>query len=132
MASGTREVTGVSTQDDVRRIALALPQTQESADEFGFRVAGKKFVWIWRERVLPWKPKVPNPEVIVLPVAELGEKEALLAIDPDAFFTTDHYAGYKAVLVRLPMVDVQELTELITDSWRVQAPPALVEELDGE
>jgi len=121
----------MSTQEDVRRIALSLPATTESQDEFGFRVAGKKFVWVWRERVTPKKPKVPNPEVIVLPVADLGEKEALLAIDPEAFFTTDHYAGYKAVLVRLPMVDIQELTELITDSWLLQAPAAMVEELDG-
>jgi len=121
----------MSTQDDVRRIALSLPATTESQNEFGFRVAGKKFVWIWRERVEPKKPKVPNPEVIVLPVADLGEKEALLAIDPEAFFTTDHYAGYKAVLVRLPMVDTQELTELITDSWCLQAPAPMVEQLDG-
>jgi hypothetical protein len=95
-------------------------------------VAGKTFVWIWRERVDPKRPKVPNPEVIVLPVADLGEKEALLAIDPETFFTTDHYAGYEAVLVRLPMVDTQELTELITDSWRARAPTRLVEELDGQ
>jgi len=120
----------MSAQDDVRRIALSLPGTTESEDEFGFQVAGKKFVWVWQERVGPRKPKVPNPEVIVLPVADLAEKEALLAIDPQTFFTTDHYAGYKAVLVRLPMVDVQELTELITDSWRLHAPTAMVEELD--
>src|SRR5450759_2269926 len=121
----------MSTQDDVRRIALSLPATTEAQDEFGFRVAGKKFVWIWLERVEPKKPKVPNPEVIVLPVADLGEKEALLAIDPEAFFTTDHYAGHKAVLVRLPMVDTQELAELITDSWCLQAPAVMVEQLDG-
>jgi hypothetical protein len=121
----------MSTQEDVRRIALSLPATTESEDEFGFRVAGKKFVSLWRERVNPKKPKVPNPEVIVLPVADLGEKEALLAIDPEAFFTTDHYDGYKAVLVRLPKVDTQELTELITDSWLLQAPAAMVQELDG-
>jgi hypothetical protein len=121
----------MSTQEDVRRIALSLPATTESEDEFGFRVAGKKFVSLWRERVTPKKPKVPNPEVIVLPVADLGEKEALLAIDPEAFFTTDHYDGYKAVLVRLPMVDTQELTELITDSWLLQAPAAMAQELDG-
>ena len=120
----------MSAQDDVRRIALSLPGTTESEDEFGFRVAGKKFVWVWQERVGPRKPKVPNPEVIVLPVADLAEKAALLAIDPQTFFTTDHYAGHKAVLVRLPMVDVQELTELITDSWRLHAPTAMVEELD--
>ncbi len=122
----------MSTQDDVRRIALALPQTTELQDEFGFRVAGRKFAWIWRERVDPKKAKVPNPEVIVLPVEDLAEKEALIASDPQTFFTTDHYAGYKAVLVRLPMVDTQELTELITDSWRLQAPAELVEELDRQ
>jgi hypothetical protein len=121
----------MSTQDDVRRIALSLPETTESDDEFGFRVAGKKFVWVWRERVHPKKPKVPNPEVIVLPVADLGEKAALLATDPETFFTTDHHAGHKAVLVRLPLVDTQELTELITDSWLLQAPAATAEKLDG-
>jgi hypothetical protein len=120
----------MSTQDDVRRIALSLPGTTESTESFGFRVAGKKLVWIWRERVEPKRPKVPNPEVIVLPVADLGEKEALLASGPDTFFTTGHYDGDTAVLVRLPMVDVQELTELITDSWRLHAPSQLVQDQD--
>ncbi len=121
----------MATQDDVRRIALSLPETTESEGEFGFRVAGKKYVGLWRERVDPKKPKVANQEVIVLPVADLGEKEALLASGPETFFTTDHYAGDTAVLVRLPMVDVQELTELMTDSWRLHAPAAMVEALDG-
>lgn len=49
-------------------------------------VAGKQFVWLWRERVDPEKAKVPNPEVIVLGVADLGEKDALLASDPEKFF----------------------------------------------
>ena len=120
----------MANQQDVRGIALSLPETTESPDEFGFRVLGRQFVWIWRERVDPKKPKVPNPEVVVLHVADLGEKAALLASDPEKFFTTDHYDGYKAVLVRLSMVDVEELTELITDSWRLQAPSGLVEEME--
>jgi hypothetical protein len=118
----------MTSQDDVRRIALSLPQTRQLKHDLGFRVAGKKFVWTWRERVGHAKSKVPNPEVIVLPVADLVEKQALLATDPEAFFTTDHYAGYKTVLVRLSMVDVKELTELITDSWRLRAPTAIREE----
>ncbi len=65
----------------------ALPETTELQDEFGFAVADKKFVWIWRERVDHRKPKVPNREVIVLAVADLGEKQAVLAIDSQAFFT---------------------------------------------
>jgi hypothetical protein len=50
----------MTTQDDVRRIALSLPEGTESESEFGFRVAGKQFVSLWRERVDPKKPKVPN------------------------------------------------------------------------
>jgi hypothetical protein len=120
----------MASQHDVRQIALSLPETTESEKEFGFRVDGRQFVWIWRERVDPRKTKVPNPEVVVVHVADLGEKAALLASDPGKFFTTDHYDGFKAVLVRLPRIDVDELTELITDSWRLQAPTGLVEELD--
>jgi hypothetical protein len=121
----------LSTQEDVCAIALSLPEVTESDSEFGFRVAGRKFVSLWRERVDPKKPKVPNAEVVVVHVADLGEKEGLLASEPAKFFTTAHYDGYKAVLVRLPKVDVEELTELITDSWRLQAPTRLVEELQS-
>jgi hypothetical protein len=116
-------------QDDVRRLALALPEVEESAAEFGFSVAGKGFVWLWRERVDPKKKKVPNPEVVVLRVADLGEKEALIASVPGVF-TEPHYNGYKAVLVRLPEVALDDLAELVTDSWRTMAPGALRAHLD--
>jgi len=115
----------MATQEEVRRIALALPEATEE-DGFTFRVAGKQFVWLWPERVDARKPKVPNPGVIVVRVADLGEKEALLAADPQAFFTTDHYDGYKAVLVRLEAIGVEELGEVVTDSWRAQAPKRLL------
>ena len=116
-------------QDDVRRLALALPEVEESAPEFGFSVAGKGFVWLWRERVDPKKTKVPNPDVVVLRVADLGEKEALVASVPGVF-TEPHYDGYKAVLVRLPDVALDDLAELVTDSWRAMAPPELHPRLD--
>jgi len=121
----------VATQQDVRRIALWFPQSTESDREFSFRVAGQQFVGLWRERVDPKKPKVPHPGVIVLPVADLGDKQALLATDPQTFFTTEHYDGFSAVLVRLPEVDTQQLTELNTDAWRVKAPAKLREGLEG-
>jgi hypothetical protein len=120
----------MSTQEDVARIALSLPQASKSEREFGFRVEGRQFVSLWAERVDPKKAKVANPEVVVVSVADLGEKEGLLARDPQKFFTTAHYDGYKAVLVHLPKVDLDELTELITESWRLQAPARLVQELD--
>jgi hypothetical protein len=119
----------VPDQADVRRLALALPEVEESAGEFGFSVAGKNFVHVWRERVDPKKTKVPNPDVVVLPVADLGEKEALIASVPGVF-TEPHYNGYKAVLVRLPEVALDDLAELVTDAWRASAPPAVRARLD--
>jgi hypothetical protein len=123
----------MATQEDVRRIALSLPQTSEGADHFGFGVLNKGklkgFAWAWNERIEPKKPRVPNPEVLVVRVATAAEKEELLAADPAKFFTEPHYNGFPAVLVRLPMVDAAELAELITDAWRCQAPRALVAEL---
>jgi hypothetical protein len=116
-------------QDDVRRLALALPEVEESPADFGFSVGGKGFVWLWRERVDPKKKKVPNPDVVVLPVADLGEKEALIASVPGVF-TEPHYNGYKAVLVRLPVVALDDLAELVTDAWRAIAPLALRARLD--
>jgi hypothetical protein len=121
----------MSTQEDVRRIALSLPQAAQSGSDFRFEVAGRGFVSLWRERVDPKKAKVANAEVVVVHVVDLGDKTALIASDPQKFFTTAHYDGYQAVLVRLPEVDVDELTELITDSWRLQAPTRLVEQLEG-
>ena len=123
----------MATQEDVRRIALLLPQTSESADHFGFGVLNKGklkgFAWAWGERVEPKKPRVPNADVLVVRVASLAEKEELLAADPGKFFTEPHYNGFPAVLVRLPAIEAGELAELITDAWRCQAPRALAAEL---
>lgn len=120
----------MSTQDDVRRIALALPETREGEDHFAFSVLNKGkqkgFVWAWNERVAPKKPKVPSSEVVAIRVADLVEKEALLASGKEQFFTEPHYNGYPAILVRLSLIAPDELEELITDAWECQAPRALV------
>jgi hypothetical protein len=104
----------MATEDDVRRIALALPETTEKPwfGSPGFRVKDKGFLRIRSEA----------EGALVVFVADLGEKEALLASDEETFFTTPHYDGYPTVLVRLEEVDVDELTELITDSWLNKAP----------
>src|ERR1700733_1242008 len=121
----------MADQDDVRRIALSLPETNEGEDGFGFAVLNrgkrKAFVWAWNERVAPKKPRVPRRDVVAIRVANQIEKEELLAADREKFFTEPHYNGFPAVLVRLEAVDVDELEELITDGWRCQAPKALVE-----
>ena len=126
----------MADQSDVRRIAQSLPEVTEETDHpFAFAVrAGKKdkgFVWAWAERVTPGKPRVHNPDVLALRVANLGEKEMLLASDPYKFFTEPHYNGFPAVLVRLAAVELDELAELVTDDWRCQAPKKLVKEFDA-
>lgn len=120
----------MATQADVRRIALALPETEESPDRFAFSVRNKGklkgFVWVWLERIAPKKARVPQPKVIAIRVASLDDKEFLLALDSEKFFTEPHYNGYPAVLVRLPAVTVRELKPIIEEAWRCQAPKELL------
>jgi hypothetical protein len=60
----------------------------------------------------------------------MEEKLIHLAADPEKFFTTDHYHGFPAVLVRLDRVDEHELWELIRDAWRAQVPKKMARQLD--
>jgi hypothetical protein len=112
--------------DDVRRLALSLPQVVEiDSDGFDFRVANKGFVWSYPERT-PGKPRVIRTDIAVLFVGDEGEKQALLLGEPGLFFTTAGYDGLPLVMVRLTEVSVERLAELVTDAWRMRAP----EELD--
>ena len=120
----------MATQADVRRVALSLPAVEEASDRFAFSVPNKGklrgFVWVWMERVMPKKPRVPNPAVIAVRVANEGQKSALLSADRKRFFTEPHYDGFPAVLVRLDAVSVADLKVLIAEAWRCQAPAELV------
>jgi hypothetical protein len=119
----------MANQTVVRRIALSLPETEEAPNHFAFSVRNKGklkgFVWVWMERVVPKKARVPQPTVIAVRVANLFDKDFLLAADPAKFFTEPHYNGFPAVLVRLPAVTARELRPLITEGWRCQAPKGL-------
>jgi len=139
------------TFDDVARIALALPETEETTSygntswavksggptSRGKVAKGKGFVW---ERPLSKKDRkllteaaeieVPPDEVILAArVEDLAEKEAVLAEHVDATFTTPHFNGYPAVLVRLDRVDEPLLREIVTSAWLAVAPKKLAEEL---
>lgn len=120
----------MATQADVRRVALSLPGTEEEANHFAFAVRNKGksrgYAWVWMERVTPKKPRVPNPAVIAVRVANLAQREVMLAADPVKFFTEPHYAGFPAVLVRLDKVTVADLKVLLAEGWRCQAPADLV------
>jgi hypothetical protein len=101
------------TEDDIRSVALALPATTErlSYGTPGFRVGDKLFARIREEG-----------DVLVVWCADVAEKEALIAAHPDRFFTTPHYDGHPSVLVRLAQIDIDELTDLLTEAWRTRAP----------
>jgi len=116
----------MATQADVRRIALSLPAAEQVPDRFAFSVRSKGklkgFAWVWMERVVPKKPRVPNRGVLAVRVANLAEKDRLVTAEPAKFFTEPHYEGFPAVLVRLEAVTVAELKRLLADAWRCQAP----------
>jgi hypothetical protein len=119
----------MATQAAVRKIALSFPETEEAEDHFAFSVRNKGkpkgFVWVWKERIDPKKPRIANAGVIAVRVANLGQKDLLLSADSKKFFTEPHYNGFPAVLVRLKAVTVADLKILIEEAWRCQAPPTL-------
>ena len=125
----------MATQADVRRIALSFPETEEASDRFAFSVrnkdARKGFAWVWMERIQPKKPRVPNPGVIAVRVANLAQKDLVLSADRAKFFTEPHYNGFPAVLVRLGAVSIGELEVLLEEAWRCQAPAALAKRASG-
>jgi hypothetical protein len=92
------------TFDDVRRIALALPETDEhqSRGSAHWRVKEKGFVWERPLRQTDLKAlgdSAPDGLILGVRVEHLGAKEALLQSDPDVYFTTPHFDGYPVVLV---------------------------------
>lgn len=116
--------------DDVRRLALGLPDVEEiDSDGFDFRVAGKGFVWSYPERT-PGRSRVIRTDVAVLYVGDEAEKQALLLGEPRLFFTTPGYDGWPLVMLRLAEVDAARLAELVTDAWRMRAPKELSAQLD--
>jgi hypothetical protein len=122
----------MATWDDVRRIALALPETSErtSRELRQWRVKDKLFTW---ERPLRRADRealgdgAPEGPILGVRVEHLGAKEALLASDPGVFFTTPHFDGYAAVLVRLDRIDLGELEDVIVEAWLTRAPKRLAQ-----
>ena len=129
MSIGFR-VRRVATWDDVRRIALALPETSErvSRDRPQWRVKDKLFVWerpLRRSDLEALGDQAPSGPILGARVEHLGAKEALLANDEGVFFTTPHFDGYPAILVRLERIDVEGLDEVIVEAWLARAPKRL-------
>jgi hypothetical protein len=113
----------VATEDDVRRIALSLPETTEkpSYGTPGFRVKDRLFARIHQDGGL-----------LVVWCEDEAEKEALIGSEPSVFTTTPHYDGHPMVLVRLEAVGDDQLDALLTDSWRLRAPARVRASLDRD
>ena len=119
--------------EEVRKIALSLLETNAENTGFGVLNNGKYkgFAWVWMQRVEPKKPRVPCPEVLAIRTEDIGSRDALIAAEPNKFFTEPHYQNFPAVLVRLQEIEFDELRELLIEGWRCQAPKALVREYDN-
>jgi hypothetical protein len=123
----------MATWDDVVKVCLALPETTEvtSRGNRQWRVRDKLFVW---ERPLRPRdlaelgPSAPSGPVLGARVPDEGAKAALIAENPDVYFTTSHFDGYPAVLCRLDRLDDAALTELAGEAWACRAPHRLVAE----
>lgn len=123
----------MATWGDVRKIALSFPGATEGV-AFGsatWTVSKKMFVW---ERPLrKWDlaalgAKAPKGPVLGVRTADLEMKDVLLASDPKIFFTTPHFDGYPAVLVRLEKIGVKRLRDVIEESWLSRAGKRAVAE----
>src|SRR6266516_3231657 len=122
------------TLDDVARMASELPEVTEG-ERYGNRtwlVGGKAFAWdrpFSKADIRRFGDQTP-PEgpILAVRVEDLGEKEAVLAANPDAFFTIPHFDGFSAVLIQVRDVAGPALREAITDGWLACAPAKLADQ----
>ncbi len=122
----------MASWEDVQRIALALPATSErdARGKRWWQVKDKGFVWerpLRQKEIDSFEGEVPDGPILAARVEHLGAKEALLAEDPSVYFTTSHFDGYAAILVRLERISGEELQEVVTEAWLARAPKRLVD-----
>ena len=127
----------MATFDDVARIAAELPGVTEG-ERHGHRtwyVGPKTFAWerpFSKADIKRFSDQAPpDGPILAVRVEDLGEKEAVLAAQPGAFFTIPHFDGYSAVLIQLPEVSQQALRDALTDGWLAVAAPTLVNQYLG-
>jgi hypothetical protein len=124
----------MATWDEVERIAQALPETVGRSSPDGireWRVKDKTYAWerpLRRSDLAALGDAAPDGPILAARVPDVGVKEALVADDPDVYFTTPHFNGYPAILVRLERIHPAELEELLVEAWLARAPKRLAAE----
>ena len=123
----------MATWADVRRLALAMPESAENPmhGDAAWKVRDKLFVWdrpLRKTDLAALGDDAPTGPILGARVAHLEAKEALLAEDPEVYFTIPHFDGYLAVLVRLEEISVEDLEELIVEAWLCRAPKRVAAE----
>ena len=123
----------MATWEGVRRIANSLPEVSEEdvRGALAWRVNKTLFVWerpLRRSDLEALGDAAPEGPILAARVPELGVKEALIATDPDVYFTIPHFDGYPAILVLLDKIARAELEELIIEAWLARAPKRLVKQ----
>jgi hypothetical protein len=126
----------MSTWEHVQRLALALPGTDEriSREKRQWRVKDKLFVWerpLRAKEVAELGDDAPDGPILGARVEHVGAKQALVEDDPRVYFTTSHFEGYAAILVRLDRIGPAELEEVVVEAWLVRAPRRLAEGFSG-
>jgi hypothetical protein len=121
----------VATWDDVRRLALALPETseRESRGLAQWRVRDKLFVWerpLRQSDLAELGDGAPDGPILGARVEHLVAKEALVADPSGVYFTTPHFDGYPAILIELDRISLADLEEVTVEAWLARAPAKLV------
>ena len=123
----------MATWNDVARVVGELALTSEPTAH-DWRVGKKLLAWERplrlsdREALAQRGVEPPEGDILGVRVSDEGVKFALIADEPKVYFTTPHFDGYPAVLIRLAEIEVPDLVELITEAWMTQAPRKLVQE----
>lgn len=116
----------MATWDEVRTIAEELPGIQARGNEW--RVRTKLVAWERPLRESDFEALgdgAPDGDILATWLPDLAAKESLLADEPDVYFTTPHFDGYRVILIRLENASAAELEELIVEAWIERAPKRL-------
>jgi hypothetical protein len=122
----------MATFDDCRRLTAHLPEVGESTS-YGtpsLTVRGKSFCRLWGDREHDRDHVDPDETAVLVVFCDLDEKDALIESSGGTVFSTPHYDGYPAMVIRLADVDLEDLAGYLEDSYRAKAPKRILKQLD--